>query len=172
MRMVVLRHTTDLAELRERLLSARLGDAQAERALETLERMNPHVDLRKLRPGTVLLVPEATGFKTSGSGPMVEDAVDDFAGLLKSAVAGAGARARSAAESRAAELAEITRVAKAASVRRLVEQDPAAAQELHDGLDTLRRDAAGAEQAVQQLADMGDAALQALAVLTEVLHRT
>ena len=67
MRILVIKQDTDLQALSGRLLSAKLSGDQADSALEALQHLNPHADLKKLRIGTVLLVPEAPGFKASAT---------------------------------------------------------------------------------------------------------
>ena len=83
MRMIVIKQETDLQGLSARLLSGRLASGKAHSALESLQALNPHVDLKKVAAGTVLLVPDSPSFKASASDSVPGNALSDFQELAQ-----------------------------------------------------------------------------------------
>src|SRR5215471_587188 len=86
MRVLTIRHDTDLEGLKNLLLDARLSSTRASATLDVLQATNPHIDLKDLPAGTVLFVPETSGFKASASVSVQRDALRDFEQLLRDAL--------------------------------------------------------------------------------------
>src|SRR5580765_853083 len=89
-RLVVIKQETDIKTLSSTLLSARASDAQAATATDALKTLNPHLaDVKSIKPGTVVLVPDSPALKDSASAPVAEGPLDDFSKLMKTGISDA-----------------------------------------------------------------------------------
>jgi hypothetical protein len=165
MRMLTIKHDTDLQGLSSLLLDARLGGGRSDAALNALQAANPHADLKNLRAGTVLFVPEQPGLKASATDSVAGGAFADFQQMVRTALGQAAENLKTANASRADELAAITAATKSATVRRLIESDRDLAKQVADEIKALEQDQEQAKQAEQTLAQAGRAALATLAEL-------
>src|SRR6188472_2800717 len=101
----------NFTELRSRLFTGRVSNAKLQEVSEAIAAANPNVDLKALKPGTVLTVPDSPHLSVSG-----DISLDDSTKELIDAVAGAGtdalddlvATARSAERDAAAERKQLT----------------------------------------------------------------
>src|SRR5262245_34904997 len=151
MRMVVISQPTDLNRLGKTLFT-RAADTSA--ALERVKALNPHVDLRHVAAGTVLLLPDSPGVSATHTSSIGGDAFVEFAADVTNGLKDAARRARAGAESLAADRKEVAAVVRTAGVRRIVESDRTLAKQL---------DAAGARFAEgQKEAQEASAALETL----------
>lgn len=154
-RLVVIKQETDIKTLSGTLLAARTSDAQAATATDALKTLNPHLaDVKSIKPGTVVLVPDSPHFKASASTPAAADTLDDFGKLMKSGITSAGDRMRAANATRAEERAEVTNILKTAAFKKTVESDPALKQQLGDAAKEAKaeqQEAAQAEKAVEAM---------------------
>ncbi len=131
MRTFIVGQDADIQTLRQKLFAANLGPARAEAALKALQAANPHADLTKLAPGTVLFVPDSPSFNPSAAASPADAPFDLLKGVLESAL-------RSAVDN-----------LKAENARRIDEQSKTAAA---FGSDAVRRIAStedGAEVAAR-----------------------
>jgi hypothetical protein len=167
-RIVVITENTKLDALGSTLLNGRLSDAQASSALESLQAMNPHVDLRNVAAGTVLLVPDAPGFKASATEPVAADAIGDFRKILLDNLNAAAGRMKAGNAARAEERAAVAGVQKTAAFKRIVERDPQLRQEMEDASNAGKeeqREAAQGEKAIDAAVKGATAELANLARL-------
>ena len=163
MRMLVISQDTDLDTLRTKLLTGRIAGAKAESALQSLQDLNPHADLKKLAPGTVLLVPETASFKSSASRSVAGGAFDEFQQLVRSDLASAAGKLKPANEARAADNAE------GAAVKRLIDADPELKQQLEEAVKAFKTDQEEGAKAEQTLEGATKGALAELATLNKLL---
>ena len=167
-RMFVVKDNANLEALRGTLLSARLSDAQATSALADLQALNPHVDFKKVAPGTVLLVPDAPSFKASSSDSVVADALGGLEQVVRSQLAAAAKDQKSGAAVRAEQRSEVAAVQKAAAFRKVVDQDPELKEQLAQASRLAKdeeKEAAAAEDALESATKGALAELAALAKL-------
>jgi hypothetical protein len=169
MRMLLIKQDTDIQELSRRLLSARLSSDRVDSTLQSLQALNPHADLRTLRAGTVLLVPEAPSFKVSATDPVHGEPFDDFQKLVRAGLNGAAKRLEARNAARAAEQAEVTTMLKTAALKRILETDADLKQQAAEAVKAAKEEQQEADQAEQALAAAGKAALGALAALGKLL---
>ena len=162
MRTLVIKEETTADALSARVLSARLSAAQSEAALQQLQEFNPHVDLAALRAGTVLLIPDAPGFKVSTSEGVFDSVLEDFERMLKGGLDAAAARSKAATEARLAESAEVAKTLKSAPFKRLTEQDPELLREAELANAAIKKEKQEADEALQALANTTKDALAAL----------
>jgi hypothetical protein len=151
------------------LLSARLSSGQADSALAALQALNPHADFKKLRAGTVLLVPDAPSFKASASDSVAGETFDGFQQLVRSALGSATENLKAGNLERAGERDEVIEVTKRAAVKRIIDADAELKQQVTDATKAFKEDQQQAEQAEQDLAAASKAALAKLAELKKLL---
>jgi len=101
----------NFTELRSRLFTGRVSNARLQEITQAVAEANPHVDLKALKPGTVLTIPDSPHLSVSG-----DISLDDSTKELIDAVAAAGsdalddlvATARAADRNAAAERKQLT----------------------------------------------------------------
>ena len=101
----------NFTELRSRLFTGRVSNAKLQEVTEAVAEANPTVDLKALKPGTVLTIPDSPHLSVSG-----DISLDDSTKELIYAVAGAGSdalddlvtTARAADRNAAAERKQLT----------------------------------------------------------------
>ncbi len=169
MRILVIKQDTDLQALSGRLLSAKLSGDQADSALEALQHLNPHADLKKLRIGTVLLVPEAPGFKASATDAVADETFVGFQRLVRGALSSAADNLKAGNAERASERDEFAAVVKRAAVKRMIDSDAELKQQVADAAKAHKDEEQQAEQAEQNLATASKAALAKLTELGKLL---
>jgi hypothetical protein len=169
MRMIVIKQETDLQGLSSKLLSARLTSDKAHSALQSLQALNPHVDLKKVASGTVLLVPDAPGFKVSASDSVPGNALADFQQLVENNLDAAAARLKAGNAERDARRADVAAVLKVPAVQRLIETDPDFKQQLEDATRAAKQDQQREAQAGQTLDAAAKGALTELAAVAKLL---
>ena len=146
MRMIVISKTTDVKALSSRLLSA---GATKESALQRLQQLNPHVDLKRLDAGTVLLVPDQLSDADSSS--ISGDAFASFQDQVRGAVDAAVAQVRNGYERRDADRADVSAVLKSAVIKRVLEADPDTKKQLEQAAQVFKQDQQQAKEAATQL---------------------
>jgi hypothetical protein len=169
MRMLVIKEATDLSALRSRLLNARLSGEQASAALANLQALNPHADLSAVGAGTVLFVPDAPGFKASGSMSVAEDAFGEFQKFVRGALGDAAKRLKDGNAAQAEERDQVAAALRTAAVKRALESDPALKEQIAEASRTFKQEQQRGEQAEEALAEAGKAALAKLTALGKLL---
>ncbi len=150
MRMLVLKQGQDLQSL-----ATRLGAAGGAASIERLKALNPHLDLGRLQPGAVLLVPDGVDDADSVAGAVFDGLASD----LKAGLSGAAARVRAGHGKADAVRKEVVAVTKSATFKRVLEGDA-----------DLKKQVAAADnrfKAEQTLAKQADDSLVALARLID-----
>ena len=166
MRMIVIDKGTDLQGLTARLL----GTADAsESAVQNLQRLNPHLDLNRLTPGAVVLVPDQPGLRDGESTSVGGDGFASFAQAASAALELGAARVRSGHDARLAEQKDVQAVLKSPLLKRALESDP----DLRKQLDALAQGFKDDQQAAKDSdkamkALLGESAAE-LAVLAKLL---
>jgi hypothetical protein len=145
------------------------GDVQTEAssaaALARLQQLNPHVNLSKLKAGTVLLVPDIPGLGGVQGASIGAEAFDGLAADAASGLKAATAKVRAGAASRDAERKELTAIFKSAEVKRLSDGDAVLQKELVDAELRFKADQKEAAQSVLLLDEAGKALTSELAAL-------
>ena len=88
MAVIIVGTEKNFAALRPRLFSGRVSNAAVKETTDALAAANPHVDLEKLQPGTILTVPDLPHVKVEG-----DVSLDDTTKQLLEGLANAGASA-------------------------------------------------------------------------------
>lgn len=146
MRVIVVRDEKNARALAGRLLKARTSQAATTRAIAAIRDANPGLDLDKLRPGDVVLVPELAGARKA-VGDVLAPELD---ALAEQVHAGLGALERATASAREALQEEIRRsVQVIGEVSEFATADPRLAANIKSVKRTLDEDGtADEEQAV------------------------
>ena len=165
MRMIIIDRASDLKALETQLFANADGK---EATLQQLQRLNPHVDLQRIEPGTVLLVPDRPGIAKDATTPVTAGAVDEFSKQVGDALDSAGARVRQGYQALAAQRQEVTAVLKTAAAKRLLESDPDLSRQLEAAAKVFKDDqqrAKDAEATLKTLREGSKAELDTLAKL-------
>jgi hypothetical protein len=146
MRVLVVKAATTANDLR-----TRLGRTGATQTLDDIARLNPHVDLRAIEPGTVLLVPDAPNTATDDTTPVQGPPFEELRDQIMGAIEATNSRVRAGYESLAAQAREATTVLKSAAIKRAIEVEPALKAQLDASSAVFKQDAAHAKTADQTL---------------------
>ena len=168
MRMIVIKQDSDLQALSARLLTAPAAGEKTDSALRSLQALNPHVDLKKVAAGTVLLVPDAPGFNAAASDPVPGSALDEFQQFVRTGLDAAAATLKAGNAHREAQRADVAAVLKTAAVQRIITTDPDLKQQLDEATKATKQDQeqeAKAEQALAAAVKGAQAELAAIAKL-------
>ena len=163
MRMMIVQKKTDTAALSSRLLASRTD------TLATLQRLNPHADLQKLSPGTVLLVPEGLAATEADSLPVGAEAFEDLSERLLAGLAAAVQLADKAHAVRLAEGKEVLAALDSDPVQRAMAADPELKAQAELGATRLQQDPAAAQAAQETFKRLQGQAAAELALLAKLL---
>lgn len=163
MRILVIKKDSELPTL---TAAAAASPALAAR----LAAANPHVDLKKLEPGTVLLVPDDvagadTPFGKSGS--IAGDALAGFGEFAAEALDGAARRVKAGAARQAADLAALKTALRGKTVKEALAKDPELARQAESTLKHATEAAKAAEAGATQFDGQVAAARDAIAALVK-----
>jgi hypothetical protein len=165
MRLLKVTRDTGFADLSRELFRARLSAGQADRARESLESLNPHVNLKKVRPGDVLLVPDTPSFKTSATEPVQGEVLELFEELVRRGLSDTSERLRAGNAARAEQRADVAAALKSAALKRAVADDQELGNQLTLVMKNLKQQEQEDGERVGELAEAGKAALGALAAM-------
>ena len=169
MRMLLIKQDSDLDAVSGLLLSARLNATQSGAAIEQLQSLNPHVDLRRLKAGTMLLVPEGPGFKISATSSVQGQALEGLREVLEKGLGAAAEKLKAGNAARAAERAEVNAVMRLAVVKRTIDSDADLKQQAADSIKTFREDDQQAEESERALGATTKAGLAKLAEIDKLI---
>ncbi|MBB4842908.1 hypothetical protein HNP55_001423 [Paucibacter oligotrophus] len=145
MRFIQLHKAADLQALTKKISGNAATLAQA-------QKLNPHLDLNKLAPGSVLLLPDSAEL---GDGKaLATDSWDDFQARATSSLSALNQRARSQVETLKTERQGLTTLFKSAALKRLQDADPALKKQLDAAGEQASADQKAAETAAAQLEEM------------------
>ena len=169
MRTFIVGDDTKQQAIGDKLLLANLSRIKSEAALKALQALNPHADLARLAPGTVLFVPDTPGFKLSASASTVDAPFAVLQGLLETSLKIALAATETENRRRTAEQADFASAFENGALKRLAEVDAATGKNVKLRIAALQKSfAADRRQGVQaenDIAAIGKAALDKLADL-------
>ena len=164
MRMTVVNKAADAASLVSQLGVDGAGKAHL---LLQMQRLNPHVDFKRIEPGTVLLVPDQPGLKAGETSSVGGQAFDAFRDQVTGSMEAATRRVRQGHEALAAQRAEVNAVLKTAALKRLLEADPDLKPQLDAAAEVFKQDQQRAKDADATLKILQDGVLAELAVLAK-----
>lgn len=165
MRIVVIQHATDLQALSTRLLTGKTG---SQRAVEQLRNLNPHVEFERIKPGTVLVIPDAPGFRSDESTSVAGEAFEDLRAHLLASLEAAGDRARGGFDALQAQQKDVLGVLKSKILGRVIGTDPDLVEQVEaakQGFARDQQDAKTADRTLKLLIKQSAAELAAIAKL-------
>ena len=166
MRMIVIKHDTDLQGLATQLL-ANVGGKDA--AFHDLQRLNPHVDFKHIEPGTVLLVPDQPGLKNDATTSIAGASFDEFRGQAGAALEATVTRVRQGYEVLIAQGRDVSAVLKTAAVKRLVESNTDVKPLVDAAAQVFKEDQQQAKEAEKTLKALQEGSLAELGALAKML---
>ncbi|HEY4304648.1 MAG TPA: hypothetical protein VGM82_09285 [Gemmatimonadaceae bacterium] len=172
MRILVTDKTTTLASLQSQVVNAKLNTDQSAAAIATLQTLNPHVDLAKLAPGTVLFVPDAPDFQQTGTDSTFDDVLGDFQKMVKSALDSATSRANAASDAINAESADVTKTLKSAAFKKVLTSNPDLQAAVDSANADIKDDKAASDAAQATLTAASKSALAALTAFNKSVNAT
>lgn len=157
-----------LADLADSVLLKRTAAATRATALDAIRAANPGLDLDRIDPGTVVVLPDVKGLRRVSAGEPVHDAAADLVTRVKEGIGGLLAAAEVAEEQRRTERHEAEDVVRDPVVKSLASQVP----ELAANLKSLRRswevEDAEAERAMVSLRQAADGWVSDLETLSRL----
>jgi hypothetical protein len=166
MRLIVIKSRADLQELRTRLGRAERGSG---RTFEDIEKLNPHLDFKKIEPGTVVLVPDVPDTREPERGSIQGQPFDELRDDVMAALRATGARVRAGYQGLGEQAKEVSAVFKTAAFKRAVEADPALQPQVDAAAAVFKRDTAQAKAAEEMLKMMERQATEDLEALAKLL---
>jgi len=146
----------NLTDLTGSILKARSSVTTRESAIAALRAANPGLDLDRIRPGTVVLVPPLDGVRVSVAGAdPVTDVGTDLVQRVQAAVDGLAGGAEAAEEERQLEKKSVQELLGSSAVKRAAAQSPALAANVESVRATFKQDDA---EAKRQLAAVRESA--------------
>jgi hypothetical protein len=170
MRMFVIKQATDLQGVSTQLLRRTAGEGGAG-ALERLQALNPHVDFRKLKAGTVLLVPDTPEIKPSASRTLGEEPVDALVEELSRGLKEQATRVRTALQRQEDDRTAVAAALKTAAAKRILESDPQLTDQVQAALQQSSDDRKRAQQTLEQITGVQELATKELARLQKLVDR-
>lgn len=164
----VVRAERNLADLADAVLRKRTPAATRESALEAIRAANPGLDLDRIDPGTVVLLPAVKGVRPVAAGEPVHDTAADLVARVKEGIAALLAAGEAAEEQRRHDRHEAEEIFADPVLKSLSSQVPELAANVKSTRKALEAEDAGAEQAMDSLrrsADDWTADLEALSSL-------
>lgn len=165
MRIFIIKQDTDLKDLGEKLLKGNRKRAPA--SLDRLQSLNPHLDINRLRAGTVLLIPDSPDFRTEEAEPVGATGFDEFEREITGALRDAGVRFREGLARREEQDKEVVKVLKSAAISKLAGDD----RELRKRIDEVGTHMGASRQEAKQASSQLDALEKGIAVELKKLQQ-
>lgn len=158
MRMFVLKQGQSLQSL-----SSRLGSAAA---INLLKALNPHLDLDRMEPGTVLLVPDGIDDADSVAGAVF----DGLAGDVKAGLKAATARVQDTRAKSELLQKDVSSILKSAAFKRALDGDSELKKQADAAETRFQTNQAASKQTEESLSALEKLVNEELAVLGKLLR--
>jgi hypothetical protein len=152
-------------------VKALLAGASAEQ-LQVLQRYNPHLDLRKLAPGAVIVVPDGAGDTPLPKGDTKSigaEAMASFMAFAEEALAASARRMQQAAERAKSEDAALASALKSRTVLAAFEKDAEMKAQAETAAKQAKDDVKASAEAIRSFETLSKTALNELSVLAKML---
>lgn len=146
----------NLDALADVVLRKRTAVATRASALEAIRAANPGLDLDRIDPGTVVLLPDVKGVRPVAADEPVHDTAGDLVARMKDGIGELLAAGEAAEEQRRIERHEAEEVFGDPVVKKLSSQVPELVANLKSVRKSLEAEDAGAEQAQESLRQSAD----------------
>lgn len=165
MRILTIISETDLQGLRRMLIDRRLGAARADAAIERIRALNPHVDLDRAGPGTVIFLPDAPGIRPHSGDSPAQGAAEAFQAMAAAALDRAAGQLKAGLAERASEREAVRAALDSPVFRRSIGGDQALRQRAEEAAKAIDQEEEADRTAAETLDATGKAALEALLAL-------
>lgn len=173
MPVVIVGNEKNFTALRGRLFERKPSTAALHRIEEAIRDANPHVDLTKLTPGTVITVPPLPGVDLDVGGvsldPPSRGIVGDVHRELREALGALVADAEQREAEGAAERKQLGRLLRGREVQAAVDQDRELAAQIEEAGARLEQDAASSKRSMAALRATASSWDEELAALADLL---
>lgn len=145
MPIVVIGSEKNFEALRPRLYAGRVSAKAARELAAAIRAANPHADLDRLEPGTVLTIPDAPNLKVRGElslGETLENAIEGLSEVGKNALEHVAATAKTREAEAAEERKQLTKALESKELEAAASKDEALAADL----DAVREGVAEEEE--------------------------
>ena len=137
-----------------KVLAGRTSGARGDKAIVAIRAANPNLDLDRLSPGDVVVMPAVTGLRRDAEDP-VGEVGDDLAARVRDGLASLSSAAEQGEEQRVADKQEAQALFQSAVLKRLSSVEPLIAEYVEINRAQFRQDDA---EAKRQLGDLRSAA--------------
>jgi hypothetical protein len=165
MRVTIVKQPTNLAGVAAQLLKAGKNTAAI---LARITALNPHVDIKRIEAGTVLLLPDLPEVLADAGDTIGAGTLDDFEKEIGSGFKDTIERLRAGVERRKAERDDVDRVVKTAVTKRVLASDAALRQQVADAEKLFKAEQKEAQQTAKTVETMRDLAEQELKALRQL----
>jgi hypothetical protein len=165
MRTFTISTETDLEALRRSLIDRRISATRAEAAIARIRALNPHVDLDRARPGTVIFVPDGPEFTTRAGATPTGIAAGELQSLAAAALGAAAEALKTGLAERAGERRTAREALESAVFRRAIANDQDLQRRAEAAFAAIEEDEAAEGRAAEELDASARAALDALSEL-------
>ncbi len=165
MRTFTISDGTGLQALRDGLIDRRISAVRADAAIARLRALNPHVDLDRAGPGTVIFVPDGPEFTARATASPMQGAVDELRSQAEAALAGAAEQQKAGLAERAVERQAVRAAFDNTVYRRAIANDQDLQRRTEQAIAAMDDAEAEERQAAETLEATGRAALEALSAL-------
>jgi hypothetical protein len=133
--------------------------------------MNPHVDIKKLRAGSVVFVPDTTGFKAPADDDDAATPLPEFASMVKDALGDAAKAMKLGLATRSKDRDELGKLFKSSGFKRLMDSDKELAQQAEAAIKNMSAEAKDDGVTDEKLARLARAAAKDLDLLGKLTGR-
>ena len=148
-----------------KLMGDKIGSGSA---LEQLKNLNPHVDFKKIEPGTVLLIPDGPRFRNVESVSITGDAFNVLREQMLASVDASASRLRAGFDALRTEQKKVAEVLKTPAMTKAIEADPDLESQIKAANLVFQQDeqlAEDAKKVMKTLKEQVDAELKSLTQL-------
>jgi hypothetical protein len=151
-----------------KVLARRTSASTRDKAIAAIRRANPNLDLDRLSPGDVVVIPAVTGLRRGADDP-VGDGGDDLAARVRDGLASLSSAAEQGEEQRAADKQEAQALFQSAALKRLSSVEPLIAEYVEANRARFRQDDVEAKRQLGELRSAAAGWSEDLDALRELL---
>jgi hypothetical protein len=170
LRTITVKKDISLEDLHSSLTKAKSRNDEAEAALAGIRRLNPHVDPKRIKVGTVLVVPDSPSLKVAASEPAAAAPWGTFKTVVEAALGDVARNAGSRREARSAERANAAKILNSASFKKSLGDSGATDAQAKELAKALEAQEKTDREAAESLAAISQAVLGALAGLDKIIR--
>ena len=149
-----------------KLLGDKIGSGSA---LEQLKNLNPHVDLKKIEPGTVLLIPDGPRFRNVESVSVTGAAFNALSEQMLASVDASASRLRAGFDALLTEQKEVVGVLQLDPVQQAIKAESQLASQIDAATLVFKQDDKLAKDAEKVMQTLKEQVAAELASLTQLL---